>query len=281
MTFSEIKPRIKNLGNFSSLKEIKEVGLRICRNTKTGDCWLIEGEFLKPVIKSPRECKSILIKPEDLKYKLFMCHKSKQELKNTKALEYIEWGEKQKSKDNICWNEVPSVSGRKRWHDLGERKPALLNFNYLIDKYGVTFYAPVFVSDNFHQIYTHQNIDLFMNSTLFWLFENILGRKSFGGGLLKVQTYELEETFVMPMGGNKLRKALYEREIKPIFQELGFDKNKPIRSQQPKPLPDRAELDKIVFDELGLTEQERKEVYWAVAELVKNRLDKAGSFNAK
>ncbi|MCD6129971.1 MAG: hypothetical protein J7J10_03350, partial [Deltaproteobacteria bacterium] len=68
--------------------------------------------------------------------------------------------------------------------------------------------------------------------------------------------------------------------VKSIFSELGFDKNKPIRSQQPKPLPDRAELDNIVFDELGLTEQERKEVYWAVAELVKNRLDKAGSFNA-
>ena len=36
----------------------------------------------------------------------------------------------------------------------------------------------------------------------------------------------------------------------------------------------------IMFDTLSLTEQERKEVYWAVAELVKNRLDKAGSFNA-
>lgn len=37
----------------------------------------IEEEFLKPVIKSPRECKSILIKPEDLKFKIFMCHKAK------------------------------------------------------------------------------------------------------------------------------------------------------------------------------------------------------------
>ena len=29
------------------------------------------------------------------------------------------------------------------------------------------------------------------------------------------------------------------------------------------------------FDALGLTESERKEVYWAVAELVQNRLSKA------
>ena len=54
--------------------------------------WGIEEEFLKPVIKSPRECKSILIKPEDLKYKIFMCHKEKKDLKGTNALEYIVWG---------------------------------------------------------------------------------------------------------------------------------------------------------------------------------------------
>jgi len=75
MKFSEIKDKIKNNRGFNSLKEIKERGLRIIRNTKTGDYWLIEEEFLKPVIKSPRECKSIIIKPEDLKYKVIMCHK--------------------------------------------------------------------------------------------------------------------------------------------------------------------------------------------------------------
>ncbi len=62
-----------------------------------------------------------------------------------------------------------------------------------------------------------------------------------------------------------------------IFTELGFDPNKPIREQEPNPLPDRKALDDIVFDVLGLSEEERKEVYWAVAELVKNRLEKARS----
>ncbi|MEM5831389.1 MAG: hypothetical protein QXO40_04255 [Candidatus Aenigmatarchaeota archaeon] len=33
----------------------------------------------------------------------------------------------------------------------------------------------------------------------------------------------------------------------------------------------------IIFDALGLTEEERKEVYYAVAELVKNRLEKSRS----
>jgi len=77
MKFNEIRNKIKNLGNFKSVKEIKKAGLRIVYNRKDDSYWLIEKEFLKPVIKSPRECKSILIKEEDLKYKVFMCHKSR------------------------------------------------------------------------------------------------------------------------------------------------------------------------------------------------------------
>jgi len=37
------------------------------------------------------------------------------------------------------------------------------------------------------------------------------------------------------------------------------------------------ELDKVIFEALGLTEEEQLEVYRAVVELVKNRLVKAGS----
>lgn len=53
--------------------------------------------------------------------------------------------------------------------------------------------------------------------------------------------------------------------------------SRPIREQKPNPLPDRKALDDIVFDILGLTEAERNEVYWAVCELVANRLNKAKS----
>jgi hypothetical protein len=76
----------------------------------------IEEEFLKPVIKSPRECRSILIKPEDLRYKIFMCHRDKSELKGTAALEYIRWGEAQ------GYHERPSCKGRPRWWDVGVRE---------------------------------------------------------------------------------------------------------------------------------------------------------------
>ncbi len=51
----------------------------------------------------------------------------------------------------------------------------------------------------------------------------------------------------------------------------------PIEEQEPTPLPDRAELDNIVFDALGLTADERKDVYRAVCRLVWNRISKAKS----
>jgi hypothetical protein len=80
---------------------------------------------------------------------------------------------------------------------------------------------------------------------------------------------------------NKTFNSFIKRKIKSIFEELGIDPSKPIRDQEPNPLPDRKELDDIIFDELGLTEEERKEVYWSVCELVKQRLEKAKSLKKK
>jgi len=239
--------------------------------------WGIEQEFLKPVIKSPRECKSVLVNPKDLKYKIFICNKSKAELSGTNALKYIEWGEKQKTEEGVLWKNVPSVSGRKYWYGLGVRKSTSFNFNYLIDHVGSTYVGDIYVSDNFHEIHTEQkNIDGFLNSTLFYLFQNLTGRIGFGGGLLKIQAYELQKLLVLT---NAKKKGALYRDIESLFEECGIDPKSavPIEEQEPKPLPDRAELDKIVFDALELTEKERKEVYRAVCRLVWNRISKAKS----
>jgi hypothetical protein len=42
-----------------------------------------------------------------------------------------------------------------------------------------------------------------------------------------------------------------------------------------KVISDKRELDKIIFEALGLTEEEQLEVYRAAVEFVKNRLVKA------
>jgi hypothetical protein len=271
MKFSEIKHKIKNLGNFKSLKEIKKAGLRIVRNTKTGDYWLIEEEFLKPVIKSPRECKTILIKPEDLKYKVLMVQKSKKELKGKKVLDYIEWGEKQ------GFHKRPTCKSRKWWWSLEPQKlPMIILFMFEDERKFACLNNYAYADAAIYTIYPAElKILTFLISTTFALFKELLARPPEGLGALQMKIYDYKNLPGMVIN-NKYNKIL-DYKPKPIFDELGFDPNKPIREQEPKPLPDRKALDDIVFDALGLTEEERKEVYWAVAELVQNRLKKARS----
>jgi hypothetical protein len=49
-----------------------------------------------------------------------------------------------------------------------------------------------------------------------------------------------------------------------IIHEVGINSSHLIFEQKPKPLPDRKVLDDIVFDILGLTEDEGNEIYWSV-----------------
>ena len=155
--------------------------------------WGIEAEFLKPVIKSPRECKSIRVDPNQLQFKLFMCHADKAALAGTAALDYIEWGESQ------GFHQRPSCQGRARWWDLGERQIPHLSFNYLISSTARTLFTrdSCYTSDNFQEVHTDSDLILplcaSLNSSLFQLMVNVAGRSNFGGGLLKIQTYEVSE----------------------------------------------------------------------------------------
>lgn len=224
--------------------------------------WGIEEEFLRPVIKSPRECKSIVIDPRVLKSKLFICHKSKEELKGTAALRYIRWGESQ------GYHKRPSCAGRARWWDVGLRSAPHLGFNYLIDSTARTLYAPdgCYFSDNFQEVHIASEAFLplcvSLNSTIFQLMVNVAGRANFGDGLLKIQTYEVSDLLCVNPTDIKVQNSS-------IFAASSWDVL--------HPSPDRRSLDSLVFDALNLTQGERDAVYEAVKELVETRLQKASS----
>lgn len=252
---------------------------------QNGAGWIgeIEVEFLKPVIKSPRELKTILVRLEDLNYLVFMCNKSKEELKGTKALEYIEWGEKEK------YHKRPSCKSRQGWWDLGEWKISKSILPMFENERKYCFYnaSNVYIDASLYWCYPKISLDekllnLLLNSTLIGLWKELLCRSPEGLGALQMKVYHYSEMPIPSIENlNNTDKTVFEifidKKIYSIFTELGFDPDKPIRDQEPNPLPDRKALDDIVFDALGLTEGERKEVYWAVAELVQNRLKKAQS----
>jgi hypothetical protein len=125
-------------------------------------------------------------------------------------------------------------------------------------------------------------IAAYLNSTIFWLLYETLGDKNQGQGVvgLSMDSFlSLKLPIIIDVGMITPFDKLRTRDIKNIFEECGIDprSNVPIEKQEPKPMADRAELDKIVFDALGLTEDERKEVYRAVCQLVWNRISKANS----
>ena len=228
--------------------------------------WGIEVEFLKSVIKSPRECKSIRVDPSQLQFKLFMCHADKSALAGTAALEYIKWGEAQ------GFHQRPSCRGRVHWWNLGKREIPALSFNYLISSTARTLFTrdSCYTSDNFQEVHTDLALTLplcaSLNSSLFQLMVNMAGRSNFGGGLLKIQTYEVSELLCLDP-----KTFAFENEA--MFTSTAWE--------MLKPSDDRLALDAIIFNALDLTQGERDGVYEAVVNLVESRLRKAKSLKGK
>jgi hypothetical protein len=243
--------------------------------------WKIESEYLKPVIKSPRDSKTILVEPKQLKNKIFLCNKSKKELKDTNALKYIEWGERQKTKDGICWKDVSSVQGRKYWYGLGERKPREILWPMIHNDRLACFWNKQLVEAD-HNLFeiTPFTPSLFSVITIF--FRELYGRSNLGEGALKTEGIDINKFMVLDSRFDNLSeefKRISSDAIDSLFTQCGIDPQSKIaiEDQEPKPLPDRAELDKVIFDALSLTNDERKEVYRAVCRLVWNRISKARS----
>lgn len=263
----------KGKGKLVRLGDIAEVrfGIKTGANEffyldqKKIDEWGIEEEFLKPVIKSPRECKGFVIDPKDLKYKIFMCHKTKEQLKGTVALKYIKWGETQ------GFHKRPSCAGRKNWWDLGKRRyPPIISPSSISEIYRTFRNDGIYIDKRLYEIYPKDNIDCVLLATstiLCTLFLELGSRTGLGEGLIDLTVYELADCPVIVLDNNTLVKSVLEdasnRMLLPIDEEITN--------------PNRKDIDNIAFDAIGLTSQERNAVYDAVTELVRVRLNKSKS----
>ncbi|MGF1670690.1 MAG: hypothetical protein ACFCU6_09590, partial [Balneolaceae bacterium] len=228
----------------------------------------------------------------------FWCGKDKAEIQGTKALEYINWGEnypieiKQGKNTGDYYDgfhQVSSVKSRKRWYDISNRESAPVWWMIAHNERSISVFNDIdaFSSNNFFEIlpYEYSAIALssYLTATISCFYREILGRSNYGGGLLKTEKPDLIKFDLLryELISKDLDKSLpiLERKSESIFKESGINPEStiPISEQEPQPLSDRAELDNIVFDALGLTDEERKEVYRAVCQLVWNRVSKARS----
>lgn len=273
-------------------------------HVRNGAGWegLIEEEFLKPVVKSPQEVKGIVVSPQNLKFKVFVCDKSKTALKVTKALEYITWGERtvviikqgsSKGSEVTGYQNLQTLAVRQPWYDIGVHAyPDIVWVKSINDSHRQARIAcQALVDQRLYEI-KHPNalkLNIALNSTITILNKELSGRVNLGEGALDTAVYEAKRLLVLDPkhvpDSPRLAKAvsdLEKRDLKSVFEEFGLPKlNANYSNIRPedisldKILPDRRELDKVVFAALELTEEEQLEVYRAVVELVKNRLMKA------
>jgi hypothetical protein len=205
-------------------------------------------EKVIPVLKSPREFDGIVITSSD-------------------ATTYLRIGlvdKRQIVRTPLVWDDI-----------RGERHICRLNQDMLA------------FTHNFHGIRVNDDKSIWLvcaclNSTLTWLFIEILGRRGLGGGGVRILVEDMKNTplLIHPEQFDEAkRKALKfafgkvaSRPVLSVRDEISADENGVFH-----PKSDRRELDNIVFDILGLTQGERDAVYEAVIELVRQRLEKAKS----
>ena len=224
----------------------------------------IEPEYRRPVMTTPQESRRIAVDPTRLTKQLFMCRADQDDLAGTGALAYVQWGEEQ------GYHRRASVKSRQRWYDLGERNPARLAMNYLVDTTARTFYVAdgdgLLFGDNFQEILSSTVSQLLLcaalNSTVSQLMFNIGGRANFGGGLMKIQTFEIANLQIV-------NPLLLPEPNESAFNAADWDVLTPSAA--------RRHIDDAVFDALGLTAGERDAVYAGVTELVQNRRQRARS----
>jgi type I restriction-modification system DNA methylase subunit len=204
-----------------------------------------------PVLKSPREFDGIIIRSNNVKTFLKIGLVEKNQIVRTP----------------LVWDDI-----------RGERHICRLNQDLLA------------FTHNFHGIQP-KNASLAwficacLNSTLAWLFVETLGRRGLGGGGIRILVQDMKMTPLLIHPDcfssrqiKNIRSAFDELSSRPIHNvsiELMNDKG------DVSPKTDRYSLDSIIFDVLGLVQDERNAVYQTVVSLVADRLKKASSLDPK
>ncbi|WP_077076658.1 Eco57I restriction-modification methylase domain-containing protein [Cuniculiplasma divulgatum] len=245
----------------------------------------VESKYVSKLIRSPSLYSKTTISPSDVHH-FFINIPPKENINGKKIESYIKYGEENKFNKRSC------KLRSEPWYVLQEQ--ARRSYEILVSRHHNNtfnvFYNPEkIIFNSFYGLATKGDplgLIIELKSTLGNLQAELFGRTNQGEGVLNTYGWDIEFYRYIGVKVNETRhpkiiELFHKWENRSIFCELGIDPNKPIREQELSPLPDRAELDNIIFDQLGLTQEERKEFYWSVCELVKQRLDKAKSLKGK
>lgn len=248
--------------------------------------WKLEDDFLLPVLDSVQNAYSYFLKVKQIDKYLFSCELPKSALKNTSALKYISFGESQKTKKGIEWPKVITVQGRKNWYALGDSsllKGDLLSQRLIRERFYFIETADFIASDHFFVVkfLIRSDKDLliaFMNSTFTYFQCEIFGRTN-QTGIINIYKPELNQLLIpdpklfspaMREQIISVYKNLRNCKVSKILEEIGFDSES--NSCSPNPL--RKDLDRLIYQALGYSDEDLNEMYLEFAHLVESRKTK-------
>nr|MDO8118101.1 Eco57I restriction-modification methylase domain-containing protein [Candidatus Sigynarchaeota archaeon] len=278
-------------------------------NDQVIENFTLEHEYIKPIIRSSKDIRNLTLKREHAWTTRVLSIPDVPVDQLERAgypgiASYIEWGEKQftkggqKTRAGIPWPKVQTVRNRKYWYAI---PPSNLVETCQFMQYisHDRFYCPHSVqpvaSDRcFHRIFPLPSIDglalhAALNSTLTAFTIMVLGRTNLGAGALKIEALDaisipILDVRVLDEGLTRDLRARIEklanRAPRSLVDECGgpVQPARGISGRVHEPLADRKALDGLIFDVLGVNENQRDAIYTATSELVLKRLKKAKQF---
>jgi hypothetical protein len=296
---------VLDITNSTDLKTIKQIANRAGYHGKyedfkliqsgDGTKWLVEKEYIHPVIRNPENYKNIFIDIQAVKDFVVIVDKPRDKIKGKLVEKYILHGEKRAYKMGKDRSLIPAktetCSSRKYWYQLPDIKTSRILWQKAFDIYHRHYLVSneVLANQRFYHIYSEnaKDIDIiaaFLNSPIVSLYLEFQ-RAIMGLGAIEATVEEVKQTLIInpkvvkASTRNRLTKELSKlgyREVLSIFNEYGASSPEDVSLNKIK--SDRRELDKIFMEEiLGLTDEEQLKVYQAVMDLVKSRIEKAKS----
>jgi adenine-specific DNA-methyltransferase len=266
--------------------------------------WGIEKEFLVPCVSSPKKVKGLIIRPGDVKEYCFMVGEDQEVPENSNAYKYIKYGEKlevevtrgsQRGKRKLP--ELETLKGRKKWYSLPKLEVANILLPYMIrERFAVWLNdAKAHAPNVFHYFVLQDpqnasSLAAYLNSSIAKLLCELEGRQY--TGMLKMETYEwksfptinldhissderdrLSRLFFNLAKFTELRLKI-EKQYEDLKSKSRKDKGileywleENLKKARKNERNAQKELDEAIYDILGLSQEERRQVEDGLKEL--------------
>jgi hypothetical protein len=238
----------------------------------------IESRFLSPVVFSLKEIAGVLLDRVETRRMLFDCSAAPAELAGTRALQYIEGGER------AGYNLRPTCSSREPWYSVGRgMAPAPLIFPSKVGERWLVALnrARVFEDKKLYGIFPARGVRrlvlaALLNSTWARYYAEVTCRQMTGSQAIADIDVSVAEQILLP-DLRELSPAI-KKELESALAELT---RRPVYSIfEEVTRPDRRRLDALTLEAIGFSEKTAREVvldqlYDAATALVRARLSKS------